>query len=266
MTAPMTDAFTRHRADIEAARAAGDPDRIKAAYRSLGVYLEHDTAGDLDRVPVLSFSETTPVVAAEVPADAELVLDAGCGPNPALAIAVATARARTVVVLDIGLGMARLAVAVGARAGVELLGVVGDVEDLPFRRGVFDAAVCDDTIEHLPDDRAGAAELSRVTRAAGTVIIATPNRHSLEVLWRKLCDTLRRRRLSASQYYAAESHLREYTPRELTRVLAPQLSVRRFSVVGWDKGRKGRAATRLVQRPPFRRFTRTVVAVAEPAQ
>ena len=262
----MTDAFTRHRADIDAARVSGDPDQIKAAYRSLGSYLEQDTAGDLDRVPVLSFSETTPVVAAEVPAGAHLVLDAGCGPNPALAIAMASQTSRTVVVLDIGLGTARLALAVAARAGLELVAIVGDVERLPFRPGAFDAVVCDDTIEHLPDDRAGARELARVTRTGGSVIVATPNRHSLEVLWRKTRDRLRRRHLPASAYYAAESHLREYTPRELTAVLATALRVRRFAVVGWQTGRKGRLATKLVQRRPFRGLTRTVVAVTEPVR
>src|SRR6185369_6172933 len=101
MTAPMTDPFTRHRADIEAARASDDPEQIKAAYRSFGAYMESAVADDLDRVPVLSFSETTPVVAAEVPASADLVLDAGCGPNPALAIAIAGDASRTVVALDI---------------------------------------------------------------------------------------------------------------------------------------------------------------------
>ena len=266
MTTPMTDAFSRHRADIEAAFASGDAEQIKAAYRSLGSYLEADTADDLDRVPVLSFSETTPVVAAEVPAAAELVLDAGCGPNPALAITIGSDPRRAVVALDIGLGTARLAAAVAQRAGVALLPIVGDVERLPFRSGAFDAVVCDDTIEHLPDDRAGARELSRVTRDRGTVIVATPNRHSLEVLWRKLNDRLRGHKRPASAYYAAASHLREYTPKELEAVLSPSLSVRHNSVVGWERGRKSRLATRLVQRGPFRALTRTVVAVTEPVR
>jgi SAM-dependent methyltransferase len=260
----VTDAFTHHRADIEAALESGDPEQIKAAYQSFGAYLEHDLADDLDNVPVLSFHETMPVVAAQLPLDAGLVLDAGCGPNPALAIAVASQRPRTVVALDIGLGMVRLAVAVAARAGRELIAVVGDVENLPFRTAAFDAVVCDDTIEHLPDDRQGVRELSRVTRAHGTVIVATPNRHSLEVRWRMALDRVRGRRLPSSAYYAAQSHLREYTPRELRDVLDGALRVQRFAVVGWHAGPKGRLASRVVQHRPCRRFTRAVVAVAEP--
>ena len=98
------------------------------------------------------------------------------------------------------------------------------------------------------------------------MIVATPNRHSLEVIWRKLRDRLRGRRPPAAAYYAAESHLREYTPKELSTVLGVALHVRQFAVVGWHIGRKGRLATRLVQRGPFRRFTRTVVAVADPVR
>ena len=264
MTAPGPDAFARHHGDIEAALRSGDPGQIKAAYQSFGAYLEVDLADDLENVPVLSFQETTPVVAAQVPVDAGLVLDAGCGPNPALAIAVAAERPRTVVALDIGVGMVRLAVAVAARAGRELVAVVGDVERLPFRAAAFDAVVCDDTIEHLPDDRKGVRELGRVTRARGTIIVATPNRHSLEVLWRKALDRVRGRRLPSSAYYAAQSHLREYTPRELRDVLEGPLRVERFAVVGWHTGLKGRLASRLVRHRPCRQFTRTVVAVAEP--
>src|SRR5439155_1564823 len=84
---------------------------------------------------------------------------------------------------------------------------------------------------------------------------------SLEVFWHKLLDRVRGRRLPASTYYAAESHLREYTPRELRGVLDGALRVQRFAVVGWRTGRKGRLASGLVHAPPFRRFTRTVVVV-----
>jgi len=259
----MADPFSRHHADVDAAMRSGDPAAIKQAYRSLGAYLEDAAGDDLERVPVLSFPETTPVVAAQVPGDARLVLDAGCGPHPALGICLGAA-GRTVVALDIGAGTVRLARSVAARAGVSLLGIVGDVERLPFRDGSFDAVVCDDTIEHLPDDRQGAAELARVTRPAGTVVVATPNRRSLEVLWRKAGDRVRGRHLPPSHYYAAESHLREYTPSELSRVVAGSLQVRRFATVGWSGGRRARWATRAVQRRPLRGLTRTVVAVTTP--
>ena len=75
-----------------------------------------------------------------------------------------------------------------------MLGVVGDVERLPFRSHAFDALVCDDTIEHLPDDRRGVSELASVVRPGGMLVIATPNRYSLQIVWRKLRDRLASRR------------------------------------------------------------------------
>ena len=56
--------------------------------------------------------------------------------------------------------------------------------------------------------------LSIAHAAGGRMVVATPNRHSLEVVYRKGRDLLRGRRQPASAYYAATSHLREYTSRQ----------------------------------------------------
>src|SRR5439155_6090134 len=111
-------------------------------------------------------------------------------------------------VLDSGLGTVRLARSLGEARGVGLLGVVGDVERLPFREGAFDGILCDDTVEHLPDDRAGVAELVRVLARRGRLVLATPNRHSFDVLRRKAADRLRRKSLPSSHYFSSNSHLR----------------------------------------------------------
>ena len=135
---------------------------------------------------------------------------------------------------------------------------------LTFRATAFEGAVCDDTIEHLPDDARGVAELARVLASSARVVLATPNRHSAEVLWRKSVDRLRGERRAAPAYYAATSHLREYTWPELERLVRPVLRVRRRAAVGWDGGWKRRLATRLSSRPPLRRLARMVVIEAEP--
>ena len=56
---------------------------------------------------------------------------------------------------------------------------VAVVNALPFPKDYFDAAVCLEVIEHVPvsDRSAAAAELLRVVRPGGAVVIATPNRH-----------------------------------------------------------------------------------------
>jgi SAM-dependent methyltransferase len=52
--------------------------------------------------------------------------------------------------------------------------ILGDVASLPFARGAFDLVSALDIIEHLTDDDRALAEISRVTRPGGTVLISTP--------------------------------------------------------------------------------------------
>ncbi len=256
--------WARHNREVDAVLAEGDPAAIKRLYVNLGSFLEDDYGGDPEAAPLLSLPETGPVVLRLLRGVSGMLLDAGCGPNPAVAIALGGDPARRVVALDIGLGTVRLAAARARRAGVDLLGVVGDVEALPFRTGSFAGGVCDDTIEHLPDDDAGARELARVLTPEGRMVVATPNRRGLGVLKAKASDLVRGRRRPASAYYAAESHLREYTWRGLRRVLDPHLVVQARGSVGWDGDRARRLATRLVELPVFRSLSRMVVLVVGP--
>lgn len=260
----IDDALEAHRAQVEQALREGDPDEIKRLYADLGDLLETAAGTDISSVPVLSLPETGRVVRDALSSVQGRILDAGCGPNPALSVALAGDADRTVVGVDIGFGTVRLARAVAEGAGVPFHPVVADVEALPFRDGAFDGLVCDDTIEHLPDDRTGAGELARVTRPEGRIVIATPNRRSLEILWRKATDRLRGRRLPAERYFVASSHLREYTWPELERTVAPTIRVRRRIPVGWDGGWKRRLATRLVSLPLLRHLARMVVVLGEP--
>ena len=56
---------------------------------------------------------------------------------------------------------------------------IAPADALPFGDSLFDAALCLEVIEHIPVAQRSAvtAELLRVTRPGGAVIIATPNRH-----------------------------------------------------------------------------------------
>lgn len=260
----VEEALERHREHVAEVLPSGDAAAIKRLYVELGDLLETAVAGAPGDTPVLSLPETAPVVLRLLDGVRGCILDAGCGPNPAVSIALGRDEGRKMVALDIGLGTVRLARAIAERAGVRLLGVVADVEALPFADGVFAGCVCDDTIEHLPNDRAGAAELSRVMTPGGRAVIATPNRHSIEVLWRKSADRVRGRRLPQSAYYAASSHLREYTWTGLDRVLRPSFRVLGRASVGWAGGWKRRLATTLTKRPPLRSFSRMIVVAAEP--
>lgn len=256
--------WSRHTREVDETLASGDPVAIKRLYVNLGAFLEEDYGADVGAAPLLSLPETGPVVHRLLSSVRGLLLDAGCGPNPAVAIDLAGGPGNRVVALDIGLGTVRLAAARARAAGRPILGVVGDVENLPFRSGAFAGGVCDDTIEHLPDDERGALELARVVARGGRLVLATPNRRSLGVLVRKTGDVLRGRRRSASAYFAADSHLREYTWRELLDLVRPHFAVREKASVGWSGGRRHHLVTRAVSLPGLRRLSRMVVLAVEP--
>jgi SAM-dependent methyltransferase len=94
------------------------------------------------------------------------LLDAACGPG--ILAAAAAARGARVTGLDLAEGM----LAEARRRHPEIEFVHGDVEQLPFPDGSFDAAVAAFVVNHLPRPESGAAELARVVRAGGSVALA----------------------------------------------------------------------------------------------
>src|SRR5207248_1386422 len=53
--------------------------------------------------------------------------------------------------------------------------VVADVQTLPHAGGVFDTVISCETIEHVPDPRAAIAEMARVLRPGGRLLLTSPN-------------------------------------------------------------------------------------------
>jgi ubiquinone biosynthesis O-methyltransferase len=97
------------------------------------------------------------------------LLDAGCGTG--LFSQVAAERGAQVTSVDVGEGLlAQVAKKCESRR------VVGSVTDLPFEDAAFDYVVCTEVIEHTTDPRRAVAELARVLRPQGTLVLTTPNR------------------------------------------------------------------------------------------
>jgi SAM-dependent methyltransferase len=122
------------------------------------------------------------------------------------------ARAR---VLDAGCGSGRMLeelAAYGTVSGIELdpdaaafaasRGVgevkVGRLEELPWEGGTFDLITCLDVVEHTPDDRRTLAELRRVSKPGGWLLVTVP---AYQALW--------------SLHDAANHHYRRYSRRAL---------------------------------------------------
>lgn len=97
------------------------------------------------------------------------LLDAGCGTG--LFSRAACRRGATVTSMDVG---ERLMAEVAKKC--DSARVVGDVCALPFEDGRFEIVICTEVIEHVPYPTVAVAELARVLRPGGTLVLTTPNR------------------------------------------------------------------------------------------
>lgn len=90
---------------------------------------------------------------------------------------------------------------------------------LPFADGEFDRVVVVDMLEHVADEEAFAAELARIIKPRGRLIVNTPH----------LKDTaLRRVRQAIGQTDAKHGHVRPgYTPESLAGLLSPRFTLDR---------------------------------------
>jgi len=99
----------------------------------------------------------------------ESVLDIGCGNGTYLAALVHRGHAGTVVGADMSKGMLEAA---RPRAGDAHL-IVADAQRIPFPDATFDVALAMHMLYHVPDRALGIAELRRVTRRDGVVLVVT---------------------------------------------------------------------------------------------
>jgi ubiquinone/menaquinone biosynthesis C-methylase UbiE len=97
------------------------------------------------------------------------LLDAGCGTG--WFSARAAQRGAVVTSMDVG---ERLLAQVAKKCDSER--VVGDVLALPFPDAHFEVVVCTEVIEHTVDPLRAIAELTRVLRPGGTLVVTVPNR------------------------------------------------------------------------------------------
>jgi ubiquinone/menaquinone biosynthesis C-methylase UbiE len=97
------------------------------------------------------------------------VLDLGCGPGETSALLMQ--RGYDVWGVDIAEPMIRHA---RERCGTDQFRL-GDLEDIPFPDGMFDAVVCLGAIEYLDSDAKALGEIRRVLVPGGTAILATPS-------------------------------------------------------------------------------------------
>ena len=122
----------------------------------------------------------------------ERVLDVGCGPGHLCAAAAERGLVATGV--DLAAGMVQRA----ARSYPGIAFHQADVEDLPFADASFDAVVGAFVVNHLPRPERGAAELRRVLRPRGRLVLAMWDAPERVALFGLLEEAMRRARVDTA--------------------------------------------------------------------
>ncbi len=112
-------------------------------------------------------------------------------------------------------------------------------EKLPYREGAFDLILSHEVLEHVDDDREALAEIVRVLRPGGRLVLFVPNRgypfETHGVIWR-------------GRYRFGNIPLVNYLPRRWRDRLAPHV-----------RAYRARDLRNLIRGLPVRPVTRTVI-------
>ena len=120
----------------------------------------------------------------------------------------------------------------------------GDVESLPFRSGSFDAAASLGVIEYLEADDRLLAEMARIVKPEGYLLIAVTSRSSYNLLFERPLNVLRKNRLAVrvlncvkvalklGQFRQAEFEKRRHAPQEFAKRLGSH-GLRVIETVFW---------------------------------
>ena len=117
-----------------------------------------------------------------------------------------------------------------------------EFDKFPFPDEHFDTVLCCEVLEHLTvDPMAMVAELNRVCKTGGTLLMTTPN----IVSWKALARVIAGRHPSGFNSYSginSDRHNREYTPREVERLLQDAgfdvTELTTFSQSGLERGHR----------------------------
>ncbi len=89
--------------------------------------------------------------------------------------------------------------------------VVGDAQNLPFKKNVFDVVGCRHVIEHVSQDKKTLQDIFLSLKRGGQLKLVVPNRHNLRTKWRT--------KLKLKNPYTDSTHLREYSKDEVLSLL-----------------------------------------------
>jgi ubiquinone/menaquinone biosynthesis C-methylase UbiE len=183
------------------------------------------------------------------------ILDVGCGAYPSYALEIA-ATGKQVYGIDFTFSFLRLA----RRRSGDMRLIQADATRMPFRDSSFDAAICSETAEHIPDDCGVVQEIARVLRPNGLLFFTVPN------LWNadRILRMVKTRDFSVR---LVDHHVREYSQKQVSALLAACFNFERRYAVGFGwKGMMGGTIERLVKLNVLRRFSTSIAVVARKRQ
>lgn len=219
-------------------------------------YYEEQGRAIRDSGGVISCSEKPNVdvvlrMAFEYATEFETVLDVGCGANLTYDQELIKL-GKQVVGVDFTFNFLKL---VSSDTSTTL--IQGDATNLPFCAGAFDAAICSETAEHIPDDGAVISELARILRPGGWLFFTVPN------LWNaaRMIDMVKHLSLRVE---LMQGHLREYSFRKVFDLLQGKFEIQNTYPVGfgWAGSPFGGRIERLVERRVLLRFSRSIAVAA----
>jgi len=150
--------------------------------------------------------ESRLLLAMALPGKGERILDVGCGTG----IFTLDLLAAGLRVTGLELSLPMLQRAGNKAAGQPFHMVQGDMRRLPFAYSSFDKTISVTAIEFLEDARGGIAELFRVTRPGGLVVVAVLN---------SLSPWAARRKAAAKEGHTIFEHVRLRSPAEMAELV-----------------------------------------------
>ena len=190
------------------------------------------------------------------PQPGEHVLEVGCGAGIA-DLMLGLLEPGRVRYCGIDLKPARVREARGAARdhGLRLDLAVADVRGIPFRDATFESTFAIGVLQHVSDAPHAVAELARVTRPDGRVLLVEPD--NANRYWFSSLDSGRRAFELSTQFFASRA---KETPGNIDRALGPHLprsaaplaSRHRHPSLPGDANPPGRARSHRLGRPPPR--------------
>jgi SAM-dependent methyltransferase len=226
-----------------------DPSRLRDYYEEQGRAIRD--AGEIINCSEKPNVDIVMRMTTEYASEFQTVLDVGCGANLIYDQALAKL-GKQVVGVDFTFSFLKLAPPDSLATLIQ-----GEATKLPFCDESFDAAICSETVEHIPDEIAVINELARILRPRGWLFFTVPN------LW-NAARIIEMAKSFSPRVRLMEGHLREYSFKEVSRLLRGKFVIQKVYSVGfgWSGSRFGGRIEMLVENGMLSRFSKSIAVAA----